>query len=119
MKIWNPKRYYHMFKTSGKKTTSARYQKLESQTLKDTTALLPLYYIRIRPSPGSIYRIYFIWLSESHFLSEGLTCQTLWLSGEYSISCMIKVFMGGRGGGWGGGGSSERCLKWGGGGGGH
>ena len=38
MKIWNSKRYYHVFKTCVRqKTTPKRYQKLEFQTLRDTT----------------------------------------------------------------------------------
>ena len=36
MKIWNPKRYHHVFKTCiRQKTTPKRYQKLEFQTLGD------------------------------------------------------------------------------------
>ena len=42
MKIWNPKKYYRMFQTWGKKTTPKRYQKFEFQTLNDTTST-PLY----------------------------------------------------------------------------
>ena len=38
MKIWNPKRYHDRFQTWGKKTAPKRYQKLEFQTLKDTTS---------------------------------------------------------------------------------
>ena len=38
MKIWNTERYYYVFKTCVRqKTTPKRYQKLEFQTLRDTT----------------------------------------------------------------------------------
>ena len=38
MKIWNPKKYHHMFRTQGKQATPERYQNLEFQTLKDSTS---------------------------------------------------------------------------------
>ena len=71
MKIWNPKKYYYMFQTWGKKTAPKRCQKLESQTLKDTTSTAPTTLLYKNPREINFMR----WL---HNPIVTKLCQKLW-----------------------------------------
>ena len=56
MKIWNPERYHHRFQTWGIIKTSERYQKLEFQTLKDTTSTPTILPYKNPPPPARTWQ---------------------------------------------------------------